>query len=166
MTLVEHLKIKKLNLLVVVTALLFLATLLFSGGLYLTKMKNELKENIRVLEIAKYKILRITMLEQALKRISLSKYSTHYAVEVARLADTINAKFPEAKLELQDPAIDGKEAVFNFTVKGGGNFRRFSELVGFFEQEGYPVIFLKKLSLRENGNVLEYEISGEIRSIL
>lgn len=166
MTLVEHLNIKRLNLFLRLAVLIFLCSLLFAGGLYLTKMRKAIKNDITVLENARNKIGRIIQLEMILKNISLPKSSHHYALEMARLADTIRSKFPETKFELQDPSIDGKEAVSGFTAKGEGDFKKFSEIVGYLESEGYPVIFLKKLSLREKGRAIEYEISGEIRSVI
>ena len=86
-------------------------------------------------------------------------------LSMAKLIDTVNLKFPEIKLEISEKKKEGQEVVFSFSAKGDSSFQKFIDVVSFFQQQIYPVCFIKSVSLKAKENTMEYQIKGEFRVI-
>lgn len=164
MTLREFCKNKIESSLFRLSLIFLIVSLLFSTSIYLKKAKIALNEDLRKIEIIRFKINRAYEIKKDIEKISAPQFKNPQFL-VAQLLDSFNSKFPETKIELSQSKKEGKEVIFPFSINGVGSFKRYADIVYFLEQDSYPASFINLVSLKVKENAIDFTIKGEFRLI-
>lgn len=146
-------------------AIIFLAfSILLSLYIYLNKVKASLNDDIKQIIIAREKIKKTYDSIELIEKLIFPEIKNK-DLAIAQMIDSLNARFPELKVEKFSERQEGQELIIPFSIKGDGNIKRFSELISFLNQQSYPLFFINSVYLKAKENMISFEIKVDLRAI-
>lgn len=155
---------KRLGLhLLLLSLIVLILSLLLSSGIYMFRMKKVGERDLENLRRTNAIIERSSKIVSYLK--NFYAYERHAEFALASFLDFIERRFPQIKLELSNLKIEGIERACDLSLKGEGNFKDVINVLGILEEEEYPVVFVRSISLSAKERTLSFEIKAEIRLV-
>lgn len=143
--------------------IVFALSLFLSSGIYMSRIRKFAGRDLENFRRTNAIIDRSSKIVSYLKNFSI--YETHPDFALASFLDFVERRFPQIKLELSNLKMEGIERVCDLSLKGEGGFKDVINVLGILEEEEYPVVFVRSVSLSKKEGTLSFDIKAEIRLV-
>ncbi|WP_353683565.1 hypothetical protein V4D30_06715 [Thermodesulfovibrio sp. 3907-1M] len=135
-----------------------------SALIYLDKTEKSIKEDAAFIKKLEHKINQSIRLKKTLESISIPEKKSA-EILAAQFIDSLKAKFPEINIEISKMTKEQKQLSLDMSLKAETSWSRFTDLLSFLEETGYPFIFIKSISISQKGNSIGIDIKTELKLI-
>ncbi|WP_460181203.1 hypothetical protein [Thermodesulfovibrio sp. TK110] len=147
-----------------ISCLYAIVMLLLSILIYFNKTEKSITEEAAFIKKLEHKINQSIRLKKTVESISIPE-KKNSEILVAQFIDELKTKFPEINIEISKMKKEQNQLSLDMALKAEASWERFTDLLSFLEETGYPFVFIKSISVSQKGNLISIDIKTELRLI-